>query len=222
MKSLKQCCNASIWGDQVAPGSRGMTMMNLISCRNFVYIRYRRNSPKRVCSSILWYYILYLLLSAISERISFTFFLCSSSLVFLSFVQLYLMFDVFFILCLHWTLPFSNISYVGMISRNWGSHKVFDARMSWFLIQPQWKAHTANVWLPWDCDSATDFSERPSPSFLKPRGSFRNLLHENKMTAIRKTHSMGLFRLVSDELKPFLKTVREEDKRFWLSWLVSH
>lgn len=107
MKSLKQYCNASIWGDQVAPGSRGMTMMNLISCRNFVYIRYRRNSPKRVCSSILWYYILYLLLSAISERISFRFFLCSSfALLFhCTWCLMYFSFSVFTGLCLFQKFP---------------------------------------------------------------------------------------------------------------------
>lgn len=39
----------------------------------------------------------------------------------------------------------------------------------------------------------------PSPSFLRPYGSFRNYLHENKMTAIRKTHGMGLFQMNSSQ-----------------------
>jgi len=85
------------------------------------------------------------------------------------------------------------------------------------------KSTHSRFWVPWDCDSATNFSERPNPSFMKPHGSFSSLLLENKMAAIRKTHSMGLFRLVSGELEPvLLKTVREEDRRFWLLWLVSH
>lgn len=53
IKSLQQFCNTSIWGDQIAPGSRGMAMMNLISSGNFVYMSYRGNSPKPGCCTVL-------------------------------------------------------------------------------------------------------------------------------------------------------------------------
>lgn len=223
MKSSKQYCNASIWGDQVAPGSTGMTMMNLISNRNFVYIRKRRNSPKRVCYSLLWYYIFYLLLSAISERISFRFFLCSSFFSFSLFCP-----TLLHVWCIFHSLPSLDFVFFKDFLRGHNLKKLRLSQSFWckdVLISSSasMKSTHSRFWVPWDCDSATNFGERPNPSFMKPHGSFSSLLLENKMAAIRKTHSMGLFRLVSGELEPvLLKTVREEDRRFWLLWLVSH